>query len=170
MSELAPDLVAYQAKDSGQALDAAAAAVRSYCGWHITPSVTETVEVWSPDGRSLFLQTLALTAVASVVQDGTTLDSSECTFDSYGHIKRTSGSRFSTSTRVTVEFTHGYADWPDDAKDVVLAMAQRSISDTRGIVARPGQTAGVFTETFGPLFTEADQVKLAPHVISAGFA
>jgi len=168
--DLLPDLVAYQSKDPQLALDAALAAVRSFCGWHIVPSVTETVNVWSPDGRSVFVQTLNLTSITSVVQDAVTIASSAYTFESYGVITMAQGGYFSTLTRVAVNFTHGYATLPTNAKDVVLSVANRSISDSRGMVARPGSQAGIFVETYGPRLTDDDKFKLRDLVISTGFA
>jgi hypothetical protein len=167
------DLVDYQAKDPQQALDAALAAVRSYCGWHIAPSVTATADVWSHDCRSVFVETLNLTAVTTVTQDAVVVDPTTYTFESYGLIRRSACHWFSGRTRVTVAFTHGYAELPDDVKGVVLSLAQRSLTDTRGLVVRPGSmsaTGGTFVETYGPQFSEADKAKLAHYAIAGGFA
>lgn len=161
------DLVVYQAKDPQQAISAALAAVQSYCGWHIAPSATATVSVWSSDGCSVFLPTMNLTAVTTVTQDAVVLGSTTYTFESYGVIRRTSGNAFGTSTRVTVAFTHGYATMPKDAADVVLALAQRSISDTRGMVSK---TIGPFSENYGPQLGQAEKDRLAPYCLSTGFA
>jgi hypothetical protein len=165
------DLSDYQSKDSQQALDAALAAVRSYCGWNIAPSATATLSVWSKDGCSVFLPTLALTAITSVTQDAVVIDPATYTFESYGLIRRTPGTYFSRLSRVTVVFTHGLATMPKDAADVVLALAQRSISDTRGMVPRVGAGQSVVVmENYGSQLSDADKAKLAPYAISAGFA
>jgi len=169
LPDLLPDLVAYQSRDPSLAIDAAVAAVRSHCGWHISPSISETVSIWSPGGRSVFVKTRNLTAVTSVTQDGVAINLATVTFTRYGKVARYPGYVFSRLTPVSVGITHGYATLPDDARDVILAVAQRSISDTRGLVARPG-TAGIFVETFGPNLTDGDKKKLAPYTISAGFA
>jgi hypothetical protein len=164
------DLSDYQAKDPQQALDAALATVQSYCGWHISPSVAgATASVWSLDGCTLLLPTLNLTAVASVTQDGVTIPSTSYTFERYGVIRAVYGAVFSRLTKAAVVFTHGYASMPDDAKEVVLSVAQRSIADTRGMVPRAG--AGVVVvESAGPRLTDADKVKLSPYTIAGGFA
>lgn len=165
------DLADYQAKDPQQALDAALVAVQSYCGWHISPSVTETVTVWSKDGCVLFLKTLALTAIISIVQDGVTIPSTSYTFESYGAVRVVPGSYFSRLSKLTVNFTHGYTTLPKDAKDVALALAQRSINDTRGMVARGGGATGVVVvQQYGSQLTDADKAKLDPYTVSAGFA
>jgi hypothetical protein len=165
------DLADYQAKDPQQALDAAAAAVRSYCGWDISPSASATAVVWSDDGYTIVLETLNLTAVTSVTQDATLVPASSYTFDANGVIRAASGATFGRATQITVVFTHGYASMPDDVKDVVLALAQRSISDTRGMVPRVGAGQSVVVmEQYGSQLTDADKSKLDAYAISAGFA
>lgn len=169
--DLLGDLVDYQAKDPQQALDSALAAVRSYCGWHIATSVTETVNVWALDGRGVVVETLNLTGVTSVVQDSVTVDPASYTFEPYGVIRRTVGGYFSTLTRVAVTFTHGYSALPDDVREVVLTLAQRSINDTRGMVPRAGSGQSVvLVESSGSQLTGADKEKLGPYVVTAGFA
>jgi hypothetical protein len=169
--DLSLDLTYYQSKDPDQALAAALAAVRSYCGWHIAPSLTTTVDVWSPDGSSLFLNTRALTSITSVVQDAVTLPATSYIFDSFGVVSRTPGSYFSRLSRSTVTFVHGYTALPADVEQVVLGLAQRSINDTRGLVARPGTGQGVILmEGHGPQLDESDKARLTPYAILAGFA
>lgn len=173
MSELSPaDLVDYQAKDSQQALDAALAAVRSYCGWHIAPSQSDTATVFSPDGARLFVQTLNLTAVTSVTQDGVAVDLDTVALERYGVIGRTLGYSFRCGLPVEVVFTHGYAELPADVKDVVLALAQRSISDTRGMVPRTGGAGAsmVVMENYGSQLGVGDKAKLAPYTITGAVA
>lgn len=161
------DLSDYQSKDPQQALDAALALVRSYCGWHIAPSETATLSVWSTDGRTLSLPTLALTGITSVIQDGATIASTAYTFESYGVVN----GYFGRSTKVTVAFTHGYEAMPADVKNVVLGLAQRSISDNRGLVPRVGAGQSVVVmENYGSQLSEADKDKLNPYGLSTGFA
>lgn len=51
---------------SDEVTDAAAAAVRVACDWHIAPSLTETITVESTHGRYLILPTLNLTEIVSI--------------------------------------------------------------------------------------------------------
>jgi hypothetical protein len=158
------DLADYQSKDPQQALDAALVDVQSYCGWHISPSVAgATASVWSLDGCTLLLPTLNLTAVTSVVQDAVTVPSTSYTFERYGVIRAVYGAVFSRLTKVTVTFTHGYAAMPKDVKDVVLALAQQSLSDSRGLVSK---SIGPFAENYN----EDWAAKLAPYAMAVGFA
>ena len=52
--------------DPGMWLRAAQAAIRAYCGWHVCPSVTRTIDVDSYGGRTLILPTKHMTDVSSV--------------------------------------------------------------------------------------------------------
>lgn len=161
------DLLDYQAKDPTQALDAAREAVRTYCRWHIAPSVSATSTVWSLAGAAVWLPTMDLTAVTSVTQDAVVVASSTYTFESYGVIRRSYGNIFNTLTPVTVVYTHGYATMPDDVAAVILGLAQRYISDNRGLVARPGTSSGAtFVETYGPTLTDGDKDRLSPFVLT----
>ena len=167
MTELGLDLADYQAKGPTQALDAALATVRSYCGWQIAPvSTAESVSVWSPGGRALFLPTRKLTSIASITQNGVVLLASSYTFESYGVVKVVSG-YFSTLTKLTVVFTHGYTELPDDAKDVVLTLADRSLTGTRGLASK---SVGPFSENYGLPLGQAEKDKLDPYRIATGFA
>lgn len=169
MTELRPEFHKYQGKDIQQALNASLAIVQSYCQWHIAPSIAgATATVWSRDGATIFLPTLALTAVTSVVQDAVTVSSANYTFERYGVIRMVPGQYFSLTTRVTVTFTHGLAALPADVQDVVLLAAQRSISDTRGLVPRVSG-GPAFMENRGPRLEPDDKDRLTPYRL-AGFA
>ena len=55
----------------GPLLDAASAAVRRYCGWHIGPVAEETLVLDGPGGDLLVLPTLRLEAVTAFWTEGT---------------------------------------------------------------------------------------------------
>lgn len=168
MSEMLPDLQVFNAKEPQQALDAALATVQSYCGWHIAPSVTTSLDLWSPDSLAVFVPTLRLTAVSAVAQDSVTLSASTYTFERYGVIRRTPGAYFSPLSKVTVSFSHGFTVLPADVQDVVLLAAQRALSDTRGLVPRVSG-GPAFMENRGPRLEPDDKDRLAPYVLT-GFA
>jgi hypothetical protein len=174
MSNLLPDLSVFNAKEPQQALDAAVAIVQSYCGWMIAPPATTSVDVWSRDGYTLVLPTLYLTAVNSITQNGVSIPTSNVTFETYGTVRAVSGVLSATKVyflrqyKVTVNFTHGYDDWPAVVKDVILLCAQRSLTDTRGVV--PRVTGGPkFIENRGPRLEVDDKSRLDPYALG-GFA
>lgn len=123
-------------------LEQAEALVRGYCGWHIAPSREETVTIRARCGRDLFLPSLHVTAVESVTDDGSLL----AVEDDY----RWTGSGVLTrgywsDTEVVVEFTHGYAEVPEDVEAVVQAIARRAV-DNPGSLVR--ETEGPFSRTY----------------------
>ena len=66
------DLAEFGAPTSQLLLDAVASRIRTECGWHIAPRVTETVILDSIGSASISLPTLHLVGVSAVrVWDGT---------------------------------------------------------------------------------------------------
>lgn len=168
MSDLLPALAAYNSKTPLQALEAALATVQTFCEWHVAPAVTTSLDLWSPDGSALFVPTLYLTAVNTITQDSVSILTSNVTFERHGTIQCVPGKYFSKLSKVTVNVTHGYAALPTDVKDVVLKVAQRMLTDTRGLV--PRVTGGpAFLENRGPRLEASDKEDLAPYVLG-GFA
>lgn len=132
MSELAYDL---SPPDDVDRLLQAEALVRSYCGWHIAPSRTETVTLAGSDSRTLILPSLYVTDVASVTTyGGEVVPVESYDWTSAGVISR--GWRVWDCRPVTVVFTHGYAEPPADVTSVVQAIARRAVAapDGRTIV------------------------------------
>ena len=93
-------------------------AVRDYCGWHIAPSVTETLTVDGPGGALLLLPTLYLTDVSSITSDGHAVTDPE--WSQNGMVRGCWSSKF---RGVVAEITHGY----DEAPAEVLAVAREML-------------------------------------------
>ncbi len=112
--------------ETDRQLDAALAAARRYCGWHVTPvasGVTFTLD--GPGGRTLVLPTLKLTALTSVTEDGTALTLSDLHWSARGLIAKKDGGFWSTLFGgITVVASHGF-DVADDFESVVLAAIDR---------------------------------------------
>lgn len=94
-------------------LDAASAAIRRYCGWHIAPSVTADWIVDGPGAALLVLPTLHLTDLSTVSETlgGTTtvLDPATVEWSATGVVrKRNSGYWTSQFRGVRATGTHGY--------------------------------------------------------------
>lgn len=95
-------------------------------------------------GSVLYLPTKRLQGIASIVEDGVTLDLSTIQWSTRGEVVKADGSQWSTNLHsITVTFTHGWteaeaADW----RRIVLAVADR-MSLTRGLV-------GAFPVDVGP--------------------
>ena len=95
--------------------------VRRFCGWHIAPSVTETITVNGSGTRIIALPTMHLTDVASVTEHGRPVP---VEWTEVGLIRHPG--RWSDSWRsVEVEFTHGFDEAPADLVSVIIDAALR---------------------------------------------
>lgn len=150
---------------------AAAAQVRGICGWHIAPSLTETVKLpWERRGRYV-LPSLRVTAVTSVTVNGTAVafDWSPNgqlqiapTFGSFGLPSANGPGLWTGGLRgVAVTFTHGYAVCPDDVRQVVLSRAGRLGSER---VRSEARTSGPYS--FNTTYFDVDvATDLAPYCL-----
>jgi len=138
-------------RETHRFLLAALSEVRNYCRWHVTPVHTaEQFLIDGPGDPLLYLPTKYLrapvnTAIASIIEDGVTLDVSTLEISQHGLVRkqynRCWSSKFSS---ITVTITHGYteaesADW----RRIVLAVAER-MSMLRGLVGRADMTVGPY--------------------------
>lgn len=122
---------------------AAVSAVRSYCGWHIAPSVTETVTVDGPGVGMLLLPTLHLTAVTDVTNDGEVADPANVEWSERGAI-RTNKCWTRKWRGVQVTITHGFEDFPHE----VLAVC-RDMAKSDGRIGASAMTSGPHQVQFG---------------------
>lgn len=153
---LAPsDLDEFRAGDASLNLDAAVAAIRSYCGWHIAPVRTETLTLQASAGV-VILPTLRATGVVVAIGE-TTLDASE--YELEPGLLRLTGYRWG-SGEVVVTLTHGYDQLPADLKRAALSMA-----DTGTTPGGRLKSVGPFTYEFSDDSSDADTIdryRLAP--------
>lgn len=115
--------------DETTRLEWASERIRAYCGWHIAPSVTETVTLDADGGRVLALPTLRMTALTSVtLWDGTVLaDGVDVTWSHTGLLERLSWRPWPSRFRaVTVTFVHGYDAIPSALEEVCVSVAKRA--------------------------------------------
>lgn len=163
------DLDAYNSGDQEWHLDGALRAVRSYCRWHVGPVQTSTVTLRSEDGATLMLPTLRLVEVQAVTYRQTSLDLNTVTWDPSGIVTASAGSRYADP--VTVQFTHGYDELPEDVRQVVVALAQGAIDNPsrRLRTEIPGTLADTFAAVGAYVLTQHDKDLLDPYrLISVG--
>ena len=124
---------------------AACEAVRAFCGWHVAPSVSESVTVDGSGGSVQFLPTLHLTALTSISSDGVEVTDPE--WSAAGMVR---GACWSRKFRgVTATMTHGYDEPPVE----VVAVA-RNLAESAGVMPGARQiTSGPHSVTL----TEAAQ-------------
>lgn len=127
-------------------LDNATAAIKSHCGWSILQESFTADARNARGGRSLFLPTLRLTAVANVVADGIALtEGTDYEWWSYGELERL-GKHWPRKPRsVVLDWTHGFTTLPADLKGVCLSLAGRGYLNPTGAKSTT-QTAGPFIE------------------------
>lgn len=120
------------------ALSAALRAVRSYCGWHVTPVRTaQVVTIDGPCSRLLVLPTLRLTALTALVEDGVTVDVGALEWSSRGLVRK-AGRGWWTGRfgGITATMSHGF-DSAEDWQAAVLSFADRSSLALAGVDGRP---------------------------------
>lgn len=155
------------------ALNRATAKIRKAAGdWSITQEVGAVATLDGSSCHSLWLPSLLVTAVTSVVEDSVAL-TVVTGFDwtSYGKLIRVNRCWTWKPRAVVVTYTHGYATVPDDVKDICLAVAGRLYrnpgalqSKTVGGVA--WTAAGDSAEVGGGL-TESELEDLTPYRLAA---
>lgn len=118
----------FDAGDSEFFVEAATAAVRTYCGWHIAPSLEVIDGRYQCGERGLImLNSLRVTAVDSVIVDGRQLETSEFDWDECGFITRRQAS-WPSDPYALVSFTHGHSECPADVAAVVFEVASKAMS------------------------------------------
>lgn len=105
---------------SASVVKSAGGSIRDECGWHIAPTVTQTVRV-APAGNLLFLRTMRLTDVLSV----TDRDGNEVEVDDFDEGTGIVSLKRSPRGRVAVELEHGYEECPPALLSVIAERAAR---------------------------------------------
>jgi hypothetical protein len=156
---LPADLAEYQTGDPQRLIDQATALVRSYCGWHVSPVLADTVSLMGSGRPSILLPSLHVTDVTAVVEDGVTLALTDFVWDEVGILGRLDVPWTTPDKVVTVSFTHGY-DRAEDFEAVIMAVASRAQSSPDGVVRRQ---VGLVSETYSQTGTNtAGGVSLLP--------
>lgn len=105
-------------------LAAASGLIRAYCGWHIAPSITETITVDGSGTTVLGLPTLHLTDLSEVTINGE--DEADVEWTERGLLRLSCRGPWPQRWRsITVTMTHGYDCAPAAMAAVATAMARR---------------------------------------------
>lgn len=133
---MALDVVAVEAFTAGRLnrdddetqrqLDAAMAAARRHCGWHVTPAYTEqTLTIDGPGTVDLVLPTLQLAELTDLSEDGVALDVADLSWSARGIVRKRNRTPWTAEYgAITVVISHGIAAAPDfDA--VILSAIER---------------------------------------------
>lgn len=129
------------------AIAAASAAIQNYCRQRIEQVEGDVLTLTVEPYRSVIvLPEQPVTAVASVVEDGTALTvGTDYHWTTAGVIRRRTGTWNSNWQEVVVTYTHGYSTIPDDLKGVCIRAAARAYQ--AGLrAAAAGGIAGIASE------------------------
>jgi hypothetical protein len=131
-------------------LDAASAAIRRHCGWHITPVATEvTLTLDGPGGFLLVLPTLQLVGVRSIVEAGTALADDDFEWSANGEVRRLRGHWSSRYRSIVAVVDHGFESAPE-LKQVVLQVCASALSSPMGATREQAGQVSVSWATTAP--------------------
>lgn len=119
---------------------AATAAVRAHCGWHIAPTVEQTITVDGSGGEDLLLPTLHLTRVIEVHENGHLVPLDQIDQSSSGYLRRRGRRWTDRPGGITVTIEHGYT--VEQIPDVDAAI--------RAISSRAQGPANIAQQASGP--------------------
>lgn len=117
------------------------AAVRAWCGWHVAPSLTETVKVEGDGGRVLLLPSLHVTAVTEVRNEAGTIIGTDYKWRENGIVR----GRWMCEDLYEFDIAHGYDSMPSELQAIVDDI------DSAGVGSRlaSSEGAGPFSRSFG---------------------
>jgi hypothetical protein len=134
---------------SQPAIDGASEAIRRWCGWNVAPAEDLTYAL-DGGGQVLYLPTLKLNALTSVVVEGqpvTDLEWSERT----GNVRRRDHCDFpDVWGSVEVTFNSGYDEAPADLKQIVLQVVASLLSSPSGATREQVGQVSVMWATTAP--------------------
>lgn len=185
LTESDPDLADFLSEGDGSFssralffMRAAAEEVRNYCGWHIAPSVTETIDKLIIGSQGIILvPSLYVTDVANVVvDDNQVLDQRGYHWFQQGFIETRSpvyrhgfsGLAGAGSPVCSVTLTHGYQTCPLPVKAVIFDLMETAYDTPSGSVhsvTAPGYGVTFANEDTQVQMTPGQMTRLAPYRI-----
>ena len=170
------DWAAYQQQSPDYYLRVAGDAIRRYLGWHLSPSLTQTVEVPVKQKGLLPLPSRYVTGITSIEIDERVIEPSDYDWDEGGWIQTGlyyyDTPRWSPATSswlpnlATVTFTHGYAETPLTVKQVAYELVESTIATPIGNVSQMATPAGYRIQLSSPsgfYLSDGQRQLLAPY-------
>jgi len=174
MSPTIPPIVAGQTViDADFWLKAAHGAVRRFCGWHVAPTITDTLVLDGSGGREILLPSLRVVTLTSVLNDGQDVTASVDTSRA-GILRLTTGCWTDRLGRITVTLTHGYyLDEVPEVAAVIAGVAKRGPNSGRveASEAANGSSRGAALDRGAPLsipLLAPERETLAPYRLEWG--
>ena len=116
------------------AIDAASAAIRNECGWHVSPPLTCTAHL-SPDGKVAKLPANLVTEIKSVTEDGKELAPGEYEARHDGLMRRACFRNWSRRwDGVTVEYVAGHEITPE-LSSLAINLVEAALTTPTGVAS-----------------------------------
>lgn len=170
------DWVEYQNHTPEYYLRVASHAIRKYLGWHLAPSITQTITVPVKQRGLIPLPSRFVTAISSLVINEEVLDVEDYAWNPGGWIQTggffydvTKYATLSSAWRpseATVTFTHGYPEVPLEVRQVAYELVETTIATPVSNVSQMSTPAGYRITLSSPpgfYLTEWQQKVLAPY-------
>lgn len=126
--------------ETQRALDAALSAIRRYCGWHVTPVVSETMMVDGTGQLDIVLPTLQIQSITSITDNDTAVDLTTVDWNNSepGVLHRNNWTPWTCGLgKIVVELEHGFDD-AYDFQQAVLEFVDRSTAGVGKVVGSSG--------------------------------
>lgn len=155
-------------------LNAAHAAIRRFCGWHVAPAITETLTLDGSGGKTLLLPSKRIVSIQSVLSDGQDVTDRVDVSKGAGMIEF-DGQLSRKLGGIAVNLTHGYEiDEVPDVAALIVTLTKRAREAGRTIASQAIGPANVryITGSDGsvpglPLF-ESEKETLEPYRLNWG--
>lgn len=154
-------------------LNAANQAIRSYCGWHVAPVITETLVLDGKGGRVLLLPSKKVVALISVLNDGVDVTGKVKFSHRTGVLTLQSGWSCDVGS-IEIELQHGHA--VADVADVaalIVTLTKRAAASGLVVAQAIGPASQKLATSkegavLGVPLLESEKAVLAPHVLNWG--
>lgn len=149
-----------------QAIAAASAAIRDWCGWHVAPSMPCRATVDGDGSGSVWLPTTCLTSVTSVEYAAST--PSGIQWSRIGQVVPSERVPLGLGA-ATIEYAAGFPTVPDNVAAVVAGLVVRGVALSYGVTAESAggvsvsYAQGAAYAASAASVTDADQRSLAPY-------
>lgn len=133
-------------------LAGASAGIRRYCGWHVTPNLTEALVADGSGGEVQTLKTLHLTAVESITEKGRDtplVEDVDFEWSQVGSLRRLNGCWTHRYRGVTATIEHGFPV-ADDVKQIVVQVVSVALSSPLGATREQAGALSVSWATTAP--------------------
>lgn len=144
-----PDMYSNQPLDASYWKKAAQRVIRSYCGWHVAPSITETLYVDSYGGRTLTLPSKHVTSITSIrINDQEMIQ--DASWSQAGTVQFTTDCLPDAPRSVRITLTHGYnAEDVPEVIELMRVVAQRAAQQQSIVASQSVNGSSISYQTYG---------------------